>query len=114
MKKPPPPTASARGAPRSEGSENKHQKSNTDLGITAQEQLANGGIHVASFWKSPRNRREAIQVSLKSYEGHPYLDARVYAMDVFGRMQPTHKGIAVGCKMLPQFSKAIGDGLRRA
>jgi hypothetical protein len=70
--------------------------------------------HIAAFWKSPRNRREAIQVSLKSYDGHPYLDARVYATDARGRMVPTQRGIAVGVKTLGQFSKAVGDGYRKA
>jgi hypothetical protein len=76
--------------------------------------LAGDGIGIASFWKSPRSRTEAIQVSLKSYQGHPYLDARVYATDAGGRMVPTSRGIAVGVKTLPQFAKAIGDGLRKA
>jgi hypothetical protein len=81
---------------------------------TSSNSLNGDGILVASFWKSPRNRREAIQVSLKSYEGHPYLDARVYTTDARGRMVPTSRGIGVGVKVLPEFAKAIGDGLRKA
>jgi hypothetical protein len=77
-------------------------------------QLTESGIPIASFWKGPRNRREAIQVSLKSYEGHAYLDARVHSMDASGRMVPTPRGVAVGVKTLPLFAKAIGDGLRKA
>jgi hypothetical protein len=76
--------------------------------------LGNGGVLIASFWKSPRNRSEAIQIALKSYEGHAYLDARVYATDAGGRMVPTSRGIAVGVKTLAQFTKAIGDGYRKA
>jgi hypothetical protein len=83
-------------------------------GSTSSDQLDGNGVHIAVFWKSPRNRREAIQVSLKQYQGHPYLDARVYASDVGGRMVPTQRGIAVGVKTLPQFAKAIGDGYRKA
>jgi hypothetical protein len=78
------------------------------------QQLADGGIHVAALWKSPRNRREAIQVSLRSYEGHPYVDARIFAMDASGRMRPTQRGIAVGVKTLPLFAKPVGDALRKA
>lgn len=77
-------------------------------------QLAEGGIPITSFWKSPRNRREAVQVSLRSYEGHPFLDARVYTADASGRMVPTQRGLAIGIKTLPLLAKAIGDGLRRA
>ena len=76
--------------------------------------LAGDGIHIAALWKSRRDRRQAIQVSLRSYEGHPYVDARVYATNPFGRMVPTTKGITVGVAKLPQFAKAIGDALRMA
>ncbi|MCR1286057.1 hypothetical protein WB350_24930, partial [Escherichia coli] len=51
--------------------------------------LDGNGIGIASFWKSPRNRREAVQVSLRQYEGHAYADFRVYAMDSAGRLVPT-------------------------
>jgi hypothetical protein len=101
-------------------SENSNAKTRNLSDVTASPQvsstnsLENGGIGVASFWKSPRNRSEAIQVSLKSYQGHPYLDARVFATDERGRMVPTSRGIAVGVKTLGQFSKAIGDGYRKA
>ncbi|MBY9051662.1 hypothetical protein K7462_30765, partial [Pseudomonas fluorescens] len=76
--------------------------------------LDGNGIGIASFWKSPRNRREAVQVSLRQYEGHAYADFRVYAMDSAGRLVPTTRGIAIGLKTLPQFCKAAGDALRRA
>src|SRR5262249_10174412 len=67
---------------------------------TIAEQLGDG-IHIGSMWKSARNRREAIQVALKEYEGRPYLDARVFCMNDAGRMVPTKRGIAVGVKTLP-------------
>lgn len=90
----------------------------TDASATDQAKLAvpldGDGIAVASFWKSPRNRREAIQVSLRSYEGHPYADFRVYAVNGAGRMVPTPRGIAVGLKTLPRFCEAAGDALRKA
>ncbi|WP_314961504.1 transcriptional coactivator p15/PC4 family protein [Bradyrhizobium cosmicum] len=76
--------------------------------------LNGDGIGIASFWKSPRNRREAVQVSLRQYEQHPYADFRVYAMDESGRMRPTSRGISIGLKTLPQFCKAAGDALRKA
>ena len=71
-------------------------------------------ISIASFWKSPRNRREAVQVSIRSYEGHRFADFRVYATDASGRMVPTSRGIGIGLKILPQFAKAAGDALRKA
>lgn len=72
------------------------------------------GIHIATFWKSPRNRREAIQVTLKEYEGHPYMDARVFTTNYAGQMVPTPRGIAIGIRTLPTFSKAVGDAVRKA
>ena len=80
---------------------------------TIEEQL-NAGISVGAMWKSARNRREAIQVSLRQYDGNAYLDARIFAMSDAGHMVPTRKGIAIGLKTLPQFAKTIGDGLRKA
>src|SRR4051812_14992499 len=71
-------------------------------------------IPIANFLKSPHNRREAVQVSIRSYEGHRYADFRVYTHDAAGRMVPTSRGIAFGLKTLPQFCKAAGDALHKA
>jgi hypothetical protein len=42
------------------------------------EVLGDDGMAIASFWKSARNRDAAIQVSLKQYQGTPYVDCRTY------------------------------------
>jgi hypothetical protein len=114
--------SATRSAPRAEfsvsGSSNSKTRNVPDTTTPAQagssDPLAGDGIGIASFWKSPRNRTEAIQVSLKSYQGHPYLDARVYTTNAAGRMIPTSRGIAVGVKTLAQFTQAIGAGYRKA
>jgi hypothetical protein len=82
--------------------------------VTSSDPLAGDGICVARFWKSPRNRNEVVHVSLKSYEGNPFLDARVYAANATGQMRPTQRGISIGVRTLGRFIQAIGDGYRRA
>jgi hypothetical protein len=108
----------ARSAPRAGFPiDNGSNASRNLLEMTTSSQVADSlesGIGVASFWKSPRNRTEAIQISLRQYEGHPYPDARVYAMNATGHMVPTPRGIAVAIKTLPQFVKGIGDAYRKA
>jgi hypothetical protein len=89
-------------------------EASTPAQAVSSDPLAGDGIGIARFWKSPRNRSEAVHVSLRSYQGHAYLDARVYATDARGRMVPTSRGIAIGVKTLGQFTKAIGDGYRKA
>jgi Transcriptional Coactivator p15 (PC4) len=79
-----------------------------------QQLTADNGIPIACFWKSPRDRTRAVQVTLKSYQGHAYVDSRIYAMGPDGRMRPTEKGIAIGVTKLPQFAAAIGNALRKA
>jgi|1186.fasta_scaffold431083_2 hypothetical protein len=77
-------------------------------------QLDGDGILIARFWKSARNRREAITLTLKSYEGHPYLDCRLFAATDEGRSLPTTKGVTVGIKQLPEFLRAVDKAYTRA
>lgn len=70
--------------------------------------------HVASLWKSPRNRQQAIQVGLKSFAGHDYCDIRIYEAIGSGFMRPSSKGLTVSLQKLPQLAKALGDAHRQA
>jgi hypothetical protein len=86
----------------------------TPIQAGSSDQLADDGVGIASFRKSPRNRSKAVRVSLKSYEGNPYLDARVYAANATGQMRPTQRGISIGVRTLGRFAQATVDGYRRA
>jgi hypothetical protein len=58
---------------------------------------------------------QTIEVNLKQYEGHPYLDIRLYAYSVSrDRMVPTPKGVTIGMRQLPQFVRAIREVYRHA
>lgn len=65
------------------------------------------GILIAKFWKSARNRRDSINVTLKSYEGFAFLDCRLHTTSETGHSVPTHKGCTVGMRQLTEFRDAI-------
>jgi Transcriptional Coactivator p15 (PC4) len=70
--------------------------------------------HIGAIWKSPRDKRTCIQAGLKSYNGAPYCDLRVFEMDHLGRMRATAKGITISTQRLPQLAKLLGDAARKA
>jgi hypothetical protein len=82
---------------------------------SAQAQLNNGGIHCGAVWKSPRDKRQCVQASIKSFDGSPpYLDLRIFELDAYGCMKPTHKGITVSMARLPALGQLIGGAVRKA
>ena len=76
-------------------------------------QLANGGIHLAAIWRSPRDRSRAIQFSLRQFNGHEFLDIRQYEASS-GYMIPTNKGLTISIAQLGKFADAAGKAYRRA
>jgi hypothetical protein len=81
---------------------------------------SNGNIHavdiahVGAIWKSLRDRQTCIQAALKSYNGAPYLDLRIFEMDDRGRMCATRKGITVSPQKMMQLAMLVGDAARKA
>jgi hypothetical protein len=71
-------------------------------------------IPIAKMWKSPRNRRQAIHFTLQQYEGHPYLDVRVYTLNGAGQAVPTKAGVTVNPAGLEEFSEAIAKAVVKA
>jgi hypothetical protein len=71
-------------------------------------------IEVAKFWKSPRERKIAIVVSLRHHEGHSLVDVREYFTDQAGCMKPSTRGLAMVVRRLPEFSKALRSALELA
>jgi len=71
-------------------------------------------IEIAKFWKSARNRKQSIVIAIKQYEGHMFLDCRLYGTNKEGRSVPTPKGLTVGMSCLPDFAAAVAKALDRA
>jgi hypothetical protein len=64
-------------------------------------------IEVAKIWKSPRNKRHTIHFVYREYEGHPYLDIRVFTLNEKGEAVPTKAGVTVTPVRLEEFSAAV-------
>ncbi len=80
---------------------------------SVQEQLANGGIHLAAIWRGPRDRSRAVQFALKEFNGHQFLDVRQYVASS-GYMVPTTKGLTISVAQLGKFAAAAGKAYRQA
>ena len=62
---------------------------------------------IAAFQK---NSREQVHVRLKSYEGHPIIDIRVWYQDrQTEEWKPTQKGVSVSTELYDALSQAIGQ-----
>jgi hypothetical protein len=64
-------------------------------------------IEIAKFWKSGRNRKNSIVIAIKQYEGHTFLDCRVFGTNSEGQTVPTAKGITVGMLRMSEFVRAV-------
>lgn len=64
-------------------------------------------IEIAKFWKSGRDRKNSIVVSIKEYEGHVFLDCRLYGTNSDGQTVPTAKGVTIGMRRLSEFLRAV-------
>ena len=53
------------------------------------------------------NKTNYVQIELREYEGHPYVDVREFYDDEEGRRLPTKKGITFSPKVLD----SVVDGL---
>lgn len=71
-------------------------------------------IEIAKFWKSARDRSQSIVLTLKEFEGHIFLDCRVFGTDKLGKSIPTPKGITIGRLRLPDFFLAVNKAERKA
>jgi Transcriptional Coactivator p15 (PC4) len=64
-------------------------------------------VEIAKFWKSGRDRKNSIVVSIKQYEGHIFLDCRLFGTNAEGQTVPTAKGVTIGMLRLSEFLRAI-------
>ncbi|MFO0995307.1 MAG: PC4/YdbC family ssDNA-binding protein [Alphaproteobacteria bacterium] len=63
--------------------------------------------HIATILK---NAREELRVELTEYRGYDLVAARIWVENSEGAKIPTHKGLTVNVRLLPD----ILDALRRA
>jgi hypothetical protein len=65
------------------------------------------------LWKN-RQRRDAIVVSLSTFDGRNLISVRTYITSQDGKMLPTTKGVSLVVLRLPELAKAINKALERA
>ncbi len=65
------------------------------------------------FWKN-RWRRDAIAVSLSTFEDRNLISVRTYTTSTDGKMVPTTKGVAMAVARLPELAAAVQKALVRA
>jgi Transcriptional Coactivator p15 (PC4) len=70
-------------------------------------------VEVAKFWRN-RWRRDAIVVSLSTYEGHNLISVRTHTTSQDGKMLPTTKGVALAIARLPELAAAVQKALAKA
>ena len=74
----------------------------------------NEPIEIAKFWKSARNRKQSIVLAIKHYEGHTFLDCRLFDTNAEGQSVPTAKGVTIGMARLSEFSAAVTKAMAKA
>jgi hypothetical protein len=57
----------------------------------------------------PKNSRETLRVRLGEYQGHKFVDLRVFVKEDGKEPVFTKKGIAVSPALWPQFRKALAQ-----
>jgi hypothetical protein len=62
---------------------------------------------ISRFWKSSRDRKNSVVISIKKHEGHVFLDCRLYGTNSAGQTVPTVKGVTIGMRRLPEFLSAV-------
>jgi hypothetical protein len=71
-------------------------------------------IEIAKYWKSPRDRRRTTVLAIKHYEGHTFLDCRLFDTNSEGQSVPTAKGLTVSMARLLEFEAAVSKAVRKA
>jgi hypothetical protein len=65
------------------------------------------------LWKN-RQRRDAITVSLSTYEGRVVAGIRLFTTSQDGKMLPTTKGVTMAVARLPELATAVNRALKKA
>lgn len=54
-----------------------------------------------------KNKTNYVQIELREYEGHPYVDVREFYDGEDGKRMPTKKGITFNPKLAEQVAEAL-------
>jgi hypothetical protein len=65
------------------------------------------------FWRN-RFRREAVTVTLSTYENRNLVSVRIFTTSPEGKMLPTAKGVSLVIERLPELHAAVNSALRKA
>jgi Transcriptional Coactivator p15 (PC4) len=65
------------------------------------------------LWKN-RQRRDAVTVSLSTFEDRNLISIRLYTTSTDGKMLPTAKGVSLVVARLPELAAAINRALAKA
>jgi Transcriptional Coactivator p15 (PC4) len=82
--------------------------------MTAHHLMLDEPVEIAKFWKSGRDRKNSIVISIKQYEGHVFLDCRLFGTNSEGQTVPTAKGITIGMGRLSEFVNAVQKAQAKA
>jgi Transcriptional Coactivator p15 (PC4) len=64
-------------------------------------------VEISRRWKSSRDRKNSLVLAFKTYEGHTFLDCRIFGTNAEGQTVPTAKGITIGTPLLSQFVRDV-------
>jgi hypothetical protein len=56
-----------------------------------------------------KNALEQLQIAVKEYQGHTYVDIRLFFLGDNEQWHPTKKGITVSPALWPEFMEAVGQ-----
>ncbi|KJC59907.1 hypothetical protein UP10_14525 [Bradyrhizobium sp. LTSPM299] len=71
-------------------------------------------VTIGKMWKSPRDRKRTIVFAIKQYEGHTFLDCRLFDTNTEGQSVPTTKGVTIGMAQLTEFAANVGKSIAKA
>jgi len=65
------------------------------------------------LWKN-RQRRDAVVVSLSTFENRNLISVRLFTTSQDGKMLPTAKGVSLVIARLPELAAAVANALNKA
>jgi Transcriptional Coactivator p15 (PC4) len=75
--------------------------------MTTRSRTLDAPVEISRTWKSPRNRKNSLVLAIKTYEGHTFLDCRMFGTNAEGQTVPTAKGVTIGMTRLPEFLRSV-------
>jgi hypothetical protein len=91
-----------------------YRKTNRKMPVRQCPIAENGPVEIMKCWKSARDRKQSIVMAIKQYEGHPFLDCRIFGTNAEGQSIPTTKGITIGMARLSEFANGAAKALAKA